>query len=190
MHWIDRGPEPDGVAKYSQQFTPGWIDYFQNKVGERPSDFLWSLFRPGLGIRSSNICWYCERQCDEDSEVGGLAPTVDHFRPIRDILNKPFLLETCRTWQRRGRRPRSGRSLPPLSPLRLVPDRASGSLVQAGRLAGKAAGRTTPSVVPPPPAGCPGRTATPGAPCSWPAPGSAPCRIRTAASTAGTDAPL
>ena len=129
------------------------------------------------------------------SEPAAEGPLVDAGTlcgqaPVRDILNKPFLLETCRTWQRRGRRPRSGRSLPPLSPLRLVPDRASGSLVQAGRLAGKAAGRTTPSVVPPPPAGCPGRTATPGAPCSWPAPGSAPCRIRTAASTAGTDAPL
>ena len=108
----------------------------------------------------------------------------------RDILNKPFLLETCRTGQRRGRRPRSGRSLPSLSPLRLVPDRASGSLVQAGRPAGKAAGRTTPSVVPPPSAGCPGRTATPSVACSWPAHGSAPCRTRTAASTAGTDAPL
>ena len=131
---------------------------------------------------------------DDGDSVGMLVEAVQvkpHEKRVpKDILNKPFLLETCRTWQRRGRRPRSGRSLPPLSPLRLVPDRASGSLVQAGRLAGKAAGRTTPSVVPPPPAGCPGRTATPGAPCSWPAPGSAPCRIRTAASTAGTDAPL
>ena len=133
--------------------------------------------------------------CSTDEEVTATAPKASSTVaasaiPSRDILNKPFLLETCRTGQRRGRRPRSGRSLPSLSPLRLVLDRASGSLVQAGRPVGKAAGRTTPSVVPPPSAGCPGRTATPSVACSWPAHGSAPCRTRTAASTAGTDAPL
>lgn len=82
MRWIDRGAEPDGVAGYAQRYTPGWVDYFQNRVGGRPSDFLWSVFRPTLGSRSNNICWYCERQCDTEAEVGGLAPTVDHFRPI------------------------------------------------------------------------------------------------------------
>ncbi len=80
MRWIDRGPEPAGVAGYAQQFTQGWIDYFQNRIGDRPSDFLWSVFRPTLGSRSNNICWYCERQCD--AETGGRAPTVDHFQPI------------------------------------------------------------------------------------------------------------
>ena len=82
MRWIDRGPEPYGVARYAQLYTPGWVDFFQNCTGERPSDFLWSVFRPELDSRSNSICWYCERQCDADAEVGGLSPTVDHFRPI------------------------------------------------------------------------------------------------------------
>ena len=25
MRWVDRGPEPGGVAEYARQFTPGWI---------------------------------------------------------------------------------------------------------------------------------------------------------------------
>ena len=79
MRWIDRGPDPEGVARYARQFTQGWIDHFQNRTSERPTDFLWSVFRPGLGSRSNNNCWYCERQCEA---AGDLAPTVDHFRPL------------------------------------------------------------------------------------------------------------
>ncbi|MCE2464258.1 MAG: HNH endonuclease [Dehalococcoidia bacterium] len=81
MRWVDRGLEPAGVTEYARQYTQGWIDYFQNGVGERPTDFLWVLFRPTMGSRTNNICWYCERQCDADAESGGLASTVDHFRP-------------------------------------------------------------------------------------------------------------
>ena len=82
MRWIDRGPEPDQVAQYARQYTPGWVQFFRNRTGGRPFDFLWSVFRTTLGSRSSDICWYCERQCDAGAQVGGLAPTVDHFRPI------------------------------------------------------------------------------------------------------------
>ena len=81
MRWVDRGPEPAGVAGYAAQYTQGWIDYFENRVGARPEDSHWREFRPALGSRSSNICWYCERQCD--ANVGERAPTVDHFRPLR-----------------------------------------------------------------------------------------------------------
>ena len=83
MRWIDRGPEPGGVAGYATQFTQGWIDYFENAVGWRPEDFYWREFRQTLGSRSKNICWYCERQCYASAESGGRAPTVDHFRPLR-----------------------------------------------------------------------------------------------------------
>ena len=79
MRFVDRGPEPNGVAGYAQQFTPGWVAYFQNDVGGRPTDSYWREFRSTLGNRSNNICWYCERECDA---AGDLAPTVDHFRPI------------------------------------------------------------------------------------------------------------
>ena len=82
MRWIDRGPKPDGVAGYAQQFTPGWVDYFQNRVGGRPTDSYWREFRSALGSRSNNICWYCERQCDAFVDPSGLVPTVDNFRPI------------------------------------------------------------------------------------------------------------
>ena len=82
MRWIERGPEPVGVARYARQFTQGWVDYFQNRVGGRPADFHWSEFRPTMGSQTNNICWYCERQCDVGAESGGRAPTVDHFRPL------------------------------------------------------------------------------------------------------------
>ena len=82
MRWIDRGPEPGGVAGYATQFTQGWIDYFENRVGWRPEDYYWREFRQTLGSRSGNICWYCERLCYADPESRERAPTVDHFRPI------------------------------------------------------------------------------------------------------------
>ena len=82
MRWVDRGPEPGRVAGYAGQFTQGWIDYFENSVGGRPSDFFWAEFRSTLGSRTNSTCWYCERQCYADAESGGNAPTVDHFRPL------------------------------------------------------------------------------------------------------------
>ena len=83
MRWVDRGPEPDGVAHYARQYTQGWMDYYQNRVdglpvNEEPSDSRWREFRPVLANRTNTNCWYCERQCQA---VGGWAPTVDHFRP-------------------------------------------------------------------------------------------------------------
>lgn len=82
MRWIDRGPEPPGVDGYARQFTPGWVDYFQHGIGGRPTDSYWREFRQTLGNRSTNICWYCERQCEPASEAGGRASTVDHLRPL------------------------------------------------------------------------------------------------------------
>ena len=82
MRWVDRGPEPDGVAGYAQRFTPGWVDYFQNGVGERPRDSRWGEFRSALGGRTNNICWYCERECYPELRDHFRSPTVDHFRPI------------------------------------------------------------------------------------------------------------
>ena len=82
MRWIDRGPEPDGVGEYDRQFTQRWIDYFRDRVGERPGDSHWGQFRGMLGERSGGNCWYCERRCMRDAEDGGKSPTVDHFRPL------------------------------------------------------------------------------------------------------------
>ena len=82
MRWIDRGPAPATVAGYARQFTPGWVNYFQNSVGGRPTDSYWGDYRSTLGARSGDICWYCERNCGADAPVGSAAPTIDHFRPI------------------------------------------------------------------------------------------------------------
>ena len=151
MRWIDRGPKPDGVAKYSQQFTPGWIGYFQNSVGVRPSDFLWSLFRPALGSRSSNICWYCERQCDNDAEAGGLAPTVDHFRPISlfphlayEWTNWIFSCYRCNVDNKKDKWPDSGYVDPCAIDVAENPDRyfdfdtATGEIVSKDEISGDA----------------------------------------------------
>ena len=83
MRWIDRGPEPDGVQDYDRRFAQGWIRYFQDRVGGRPTDSHWREFRGLLGSRSGDVCWYCERLCFRNGEDGGKAPTVDHFRPVR-----------------------------------------------------------------------------------------------------------
>lgn len=90
MRWIDRGPEPARVAQYARQFTQGWIDYFQNRTGNRPADHYWGEFRPALGSRSNDACCYCERLCFADAETGGRAPTVDHFRPISRFPNLAY----------------------------------------------------------------------------------------------------
>ena len=81
MRWVDRGIEPDGVAGYRRQFTQGWVDYFENRVGGRPTDSYWREFRGELGRRFANNCGYCERKCDADADDAGRSPTVDHFRP-------------------------------------------------------------------------------------------------------------
>ena len=92
MRWVDRGPEPGGVAGYARQFTQGWVNYFQNPVGGRPDDSYWREFRPILGSWTNNNCWYCERQCQP---VGGWAPTVDHFQPISRF---PLLAYAWSNW--------------------------------------------------------------------------------------------
>ncbi len=81
MRWIDRGPEPAPVADYAQQFTPGWVEHYQQKRGQAPPDSFWREYRSSLGERSNNECWYCGRQCN--AVVGDKSPTVDHFRPRR-----------------------------------------------------------------------------------------------------------
>lgn len=82
MRWIDRGPEPDGVAGYARQFAQGWVDYYRHQRGGRPTDSYWREFRAALGLRSNGLCWYCERQCQAASGLGGRSASVDHFRPL------------------------------------------------------------------------------------------------------------
>ena len=115
MRWVDRGPVPDGIAGYARQYTQGWIDYFQNRTGQRPTDFLWTASRQLLGSRTNDICWYCERQCYADTESGGRVPTVDHFRPLSrfpqlayEWSNWVFSCRRCNGEYKRDKWPDSG----------------------------------------------------------------------------------
>ena len=82
MRWVDRGLEPNGVAAYRGQFIQEGIDYFERRVGGRPTDSYWRDFRDELSRRFHQRCGYCERQCDDNADDGDLSPTVDHFRPL------------------------------------------------------------------------------------------------------------
>ena len=115
MRWVDRGAEPNGVAGYRQQFTQGWIDYFENQIGGRPTDSYWRQFRIELSRRFSDNCGYCERKCDANADDAGRSPTVDHFRPLNlypwlsyEWTNWIFSCRRCNEDHKRGYWPPSG----------------------------------------------------------------------------------
>ena len=83
MRWVERGPEPAGVAYYSREYTQLWVRFFREGIGGRPREHdYWRLFTRDLRERFSNKCGYCERQCEQ---VGDLSPSVDHFRPLNSF---------------------------------------------------------------------------------------------------------
>ena len=115
MRWIDRGPEPGNVQEYDRQLTQGWVEYFRDRAGERPTDSRWGEFRGALGERSGGICWYCERLCVRDAEDTGKSPTVDHFRPLNRFpelayrwANWVFSCRRCNEEYKGGEWPESG----------------------------------------------------------------------------------
>ena len=71
MHWVDRGPEPTGLAAVSTRYTPRWVAYYQGRSG-KPSDSLWLNFLGDLCGSFSGLCAYCEERDKGE---------VDHFRP-------------------------------------------------------------------------------------------------------------
>lgn len=84
MRCVDRGSEPAGVDEYRRRYTQGWVDHFQSGMGQRSPDLAnhWRDFRDELGARFNGKCGYCERACDAVPDNIGIAPTLDHFRPI------------------------------------------------------------------------------------------------------------
>lgn len=72
MHWVDRGPEPDGVSDIKERHTPKWVSYYEFNVGNKPQDSHWRKFFDELYIQFYGLCGYCERECLGE---------VDHFRP-------------------------------------------------------------------------------------------------------------
>ena len=118
MRWIDRGPDPAEIAGYGQQYTQGWIDYYNGKdlTGRHtlpePEDHEWSYYSETLGKQSVKNCWYCERRCQA---VGGWALTVDHFRPRSRFpestyawSNWIFSCKRCNSDYKRDKWPESG----------------------------------------------------------------------------------
>ena len=72
MHWIDRGPEPDGIVQIRARFTQGWVQHYRHRVGRRPSDTYWRDFHDDMERVFCGLCAYCEEICKGE---------VDHFRP-------------------------------------------------------------------------------------------------------------
>ncbi len=72
MHWVDRGPEPNGLQAVRDKKTPAWIAHYRDKTCPKPSDSDWRRFARELGVRFSQLCGYCEESTEGE---------VDHFKP-------------------------------------------------------------------------------------------------------------
>lgn len=72
MHWVDRGPEPDGLESIRLRCTPRWVAYYPDKTGSKPSDSRWRDFHDDLREVFFDLCAYCEETCKGEEE---------HFRP-------------------------------------------------------------------------------------------------------------
>ena len=72
MHGVDRGPEPNGLCVIRARYTPFWIQYYRNGVGNPPTDSHWRQFHDDLKRVFGGLCAYCEEITKGE---------VDHFRP-------------------------------------------------------------------------------------------------------------
>lgn len=72
MHWIDRGPEPDGLGYIGAKYTDGWVQWYRHRIGKKPRDTAWTKFTEDLRRAFSGICAYCETSCRGE---------VEHFQP-------------------------------------------------------------------------------------------------------------
>ena len=72
MHWVDRGPEPGGLAQIRLTYTSRWVRYYSHRIGNQPADSHWLRFHPDLTRVFAGLCAYCEEVTKGE---------VDHFRP-------------------------------------------------------------------------------------------------------------
>ncbi|MCI0439594.1 MAG: TIGR02646 family protein [Chloroflexi bacterium] len=93
MHWVDRGPEPEGLAAVRAHYTQRWVDHYRNGNRSKPSDSSWREFKSYLDEVFSGICAYCE-----ELDPG----EVEHFRPksrfpelVYDWANWVFACHNC-----------------------------------------------------------------------------------------------
>ena len=121
----------------------------------RPDDSYWREFRgiPGRVAPPDN-CWYCERHCLRESDDGGKAPTVDHFRPLSRFpelayqwSNWIFSCYRCNADNKGGRWPDSGYVDPSASSEEERPERyfdydaVTGEIIPKPGLTSEAQGR-------------------------------------------------
>ena len=86
MHWVDRGPEPDGLGEIRTDHTPRWIQYYTEGIGSRPTDSHWRRFHDDLKCVFGGLCAYCEEITKGE---------VDHFRPKSQF---PDLVYSWSNW--------------------------------------------------------------------------------------------
>ncbi len=93
MHWVDRGPEPPGLERIRVEYTPRWVNYYREQVGDPPRDSRWREFHEDLRVAFGGLCAYCE-EVDKGE--------VDHFRPkklypelVYEWVNWVFVCHTC-----------------------------------------------------------------------------------------------
>ena len=72
MHSVDRGPEPEQLARIHARYTPRWVRFYGSGTGEKPGDTRWREFAGDLADAFHGLCAYCEELCRGE---------VDHFRP-------------------------------------------------------------------------------------------------------------
>ena len=81
MHWVDRGPEPNGLAAIRIARTGAWVAHYRNRVGNRPSDSEWRRFYSDLSAPFHGLCAYCEEITRGE---------VDHFRPVSRFPHRVY----------------------------------------------------------------------------------------------------
>ena len=93
MHTVDRGPEPRGLKRVRDKYTPKWVAFFPRRQGRKPSDSKWRDFHGQLSDAFEGLCGYCEREAKGE---------VDHFRPksiyperVYSWENWVFACHTC-----------------------------------------------------------------------------------------------
>ena len=86
MHWVDRGPEPEGLGEIRADHTPRWVQYYTEGVGSRPTDSHWRHYYDNLKYVFGGLCAYCEEITKGE---------VDHFRPKSQF---PDLVYSWSNW--------------------------------------------------------------------------------------------
>jgi uncharacterized protein (TIGR02646 family) len=72
MHYVFRGPEPAALKPIRIRYTQGWIDYYRDGVGNKPTDRKWREFINELSVPFAQCCGYCENLCKGE---------IDHYKP-------------------------------------------------------------------------------------------------------------